>query len=174
MIRTQSSFRSFVLFWSVDAWQRLWMVTWNPWNRGLPILAKVWTLNSLGLALLMRMTNPGLSRLGYQGDLFYAERASRTMEMVTVRQLISNCAMKRAPFFGPKLNSGFFPTRPCAIVCVISLGSGRLSIPMSMATHVVKFTETMQTLACYWWDHCSVIHSLLFDVFLLYICHFIL
>lgn len=107
---------------------------------------------------------------------FYAERASRTMEMVTVRQLISNCAMETSSFFlDQNLTEWiFFPTRPCAIVFVISLGSGRLSIPMSMATYVVKFTETMQTLACYWWDHCSVIHSLLFDVFLLYICHFIL
>lgn len=63
-----------------------------------------------------------------------------------------------------------FPTRPYAIVFVISLGSGRLIIPMAMVIHINKFLWMMQTLAGYWWDHCSVTNSLITVAVQLLVC----
>lgn len=84
------------------------------------------SLLSLWLALSMRMTNPGLIRpRGYRGVFYFFflnQRASRTTEMVTVRQL-AQCYFeivrrKWAPFCLDQNSTEwiFFPTRPYAIL----------------------------------------------------------
>lgn len=89
-----------------------WKKKTKLWNRGLPILAKVWTSNSLlslWLALSMRMTNPGLIRSWGHRGVFYFQKASRTTEMVTVRQLFHFILNENELLFWTKtLQRGFF------------------------------------------------------------------
>lgn len=73
-------------------------------------------------------------------EVSFLLRASRTTEMVTVRQFISNCEMEISSFFGPKLiRVDFSLMAICYCLYVMSLGSGRLNIPMAMAIDDANF-----------------------------------
>lgn len=51
----------------------------------------------------MRMTKPRSHQTVGDTEVSFLLRASRTTEMVTVRQFISDCEMEISSFFGPKL-----------------------------------------------------------------------
>lgn len=118
--------------------------------------------------------SPGLIRLqGYRGVFF--QRAFRTTETVTVRQLtpfILNCTTEMSSFFGPKLKSGLLLPRGHMLLsfCYFSWfrpsqhSHGNGNICYQVLIDDPNFGRLLVSLTV----------QIQFDVFLLYICHFVL
>lgn len=153
---------------------------WNHWT-GLPVLAKVWPLNSLlslWLALSMWMTIHSLNRLrSYPG--IFLQKAFWTTELVTVRQIIQIHATQMSSFWTKTQRVNFFPRDCMLLSCYFSWfrsskhSHGNGSLGYQVLIHDANFGRLL--------EGSRFINSLFYStphlvkhVLLLYICHLML